>query len=134
MVIILLEKTFQKWGLDFIGPIKLASKLSRNQYILIATNYATKWVEARMFCSNVAKVTTKKWYEYILAQFQCPLTIVIDQGTYFINNVIKYLTNHFILRHPNFIVYYPQGNGQVEFTNKVFGTLLTKLVHENWND
>jgi hypothetical protein len=28
-------------------------------------------------------------------------------------------------------MYYPQGNGQVEFTNKVFGTLLTKLVSEN---
>ncbi len=27
--------------------------------------------------------------------------------------------------------YYPKGNGQVEFTNKVFGTLLTKLVSEN---
>jgi hypothetical protein len=29
------------------------------------------------------------------------------------------------------ITYYPQGNGQVEFTNKVLGTLLTKLVNEN---
>ncbi len=29
------------------------------------------------------------------------------------------------------IIYYPQGNGQVEFINKVLGTLLTKLVNEN---
>jgi len=27
--------------------------------------------------------------------------------------------------------YYPQGNGEVEFTNKVFVTSLTKLVSEN---
>jgi hypothetical protein len=27
--------------------------------------------------------------------------------------------------------YYPQGNGRVEFTNKVFGMLLTKLICEN---
>ncbi len=27
--------------------------------------------------------------------------------------------------------YYPQRNGQVEFTNKVLGTPLTKLVSEN---
>ncbi len=27
--------------------------------------------------------------------------------------------------------YYFQGNGQAKFTNKVFGTLLTKLVNEN---
>ncbi len=56
------------------------------------------------------------------------------QGTHFINDVIYYLIDHFILKHTNFIVYYPQGNGQVESTNKVFGTLLTKLVNENRND
>jgi hypothetical protein len=31
-------------------------------------------------------------------------------------------------------VYYPQGNGQAENINMVFGTLLTKLVNENNND
>ncbi len=31
----------------------------------------------------------------------------------------------------NSTTYYPQGNGQVEFTNKLLGTLLTKLVDEN---
>jgi hypothetical protein len=30
VVTTLLEEQFQKWGLDFIGPIKLASKMSSN--------------------------------------------------------------------------------------------------------
>jgi hypothetical protein len=38
------------------------------------------------------------------------------------------------LRHTNFTIYYPQGNGQIESTKKVFGTLLMKLMNENWND
>jgi hypothetical protein len=67
-------------------------------------------------------------------RFGCPSTIVTDQGTHFINDEIKYITNHFILKHTSSIVYYPQGNGQAESTNKVFGTLLTKLVNENKND
>ncbi len=62
------------------------------------------------------------------------LKIMIDQGTHFINDGIKYLIDHFITKHTNFIDYYPQGNGQVEFTNKVFGTLLTKLINEKKND
>jgi len=62
------------------------------------------------------------------------LTTVIDQGTHFINNVIHYLINHFILRHISFAIYYPQGNKQAKSINKFFDTLLTKLVNENWND
>jgi hypothetical protein len=46
LVITLLEKPFQKWGLNFIGPIKPASRMLGNQYILVSINYAKKWVEA----------------------------------------------------------------------------------------
>jgi hypothetical protein len=35
------------------------------------------------------------------------------------------------MKHVNSTTYYPQGNGQAESTNKVLGTLLTKLVNEN---
>jgi hypothetical protein len=93
--------------------------------------YATKWVVTRVFCTNIAIETTKFLYEHIFIRFGCPLTIVTNQGTHFISDATRYLTNHFILKHTNFIVYYPQGNGQGESINKVFGTLLTKLVNEN---
>jgi hypothetical protein len=66
--------------------------------------------------------------------FNYPLTIMIDQGTHFINDVSYYLIDHFILKHTSSIVYYPQGNGQAKFTNKVLGTLFTKLMNENQND
>jgi hypothetical protein len=56
---------------------------------------------------------------------------MINQGTHFINNAICYLIDHFIPRHTSSIVHYPQGNGQAKSTNKVFGTLLTKLMNEN---
>jgi hypothetical protein len=123
-----------KWGLYFVGPIKLARRYIMNKYILVTIDYATKWVEAKALRINPTTITTKKLYECILIKFGCPLTIIIDHGVHFINDVIKYLTDHFLMKHVSSTTYYSYGNGQVESTNKVFGTLLTKLVSENRSD
>jgi hypothetical protein len=101
---------------------------------MVAINYATKWAEARALRTKTATINAKFLYEHILTRFRCLLTIVTDQGIHFINDAIRYLTNHFILRCINLTIYYPRGNGLVESTNKVFGTLLTKWVNENKND
>jgi len=47
LVTTLLEEPFMKWDLGSIGPIK--GKLTRNIYILVALDHATKWVEVKAF-------------------------------------------------------------------------------------
>jgi hypothetical protein len=64
--------------------------------ILLVIDYATKWVEMRALRTNADVVIMKFLYDYIVTRFSCPLIIIINQGTHFINDVIHYLTNHFI--------------------------------------
>ena len=118
---------FMKWGLDFIGPV-VKTRHTGCRYILVATDYATKWIEARALRGNTAKETAKFLYEAILTRFGCPLQLVSDQGSHFLNKTIQNLTDHFLLRHTTSTTYYPQSNGQAESTNKVIVRMLQKLV------
>jgi hypothetical protein len=58
---------------------------------LAVIDYATKWVEAKTFRTNITIVIARFMYEYILTRFGCPLTIVTDQGIHFIKNIIKHM-------------------------------------------
>lgn len=96
-----------KWGFNFVVSIKHVGQFTSNKYIIVTTYYATKWVEAKAFRINIMIVITKFLYEYILTRFGCPLTLITNQIVHFINDVIKYLTNHFLLKHISPTTYYP---------------------------
>jgi hypothetical protein len=78
LVTTLPDKPFMKWGLNFISLIKPIGRLIRNKYNLLATNYATKWVEAKAFKTNIVVVIAIFMYEYIRTKCGCRLTIVTN--------------------------------------------------------
>ena len=80
--------------------------------------YVTKWVEAEPVDTCSSEIATKFIYENIITRFGCPLTLISDQGTHFINTTIKTLTNKFQIDHRQSTAYHPQLNGEIEAFNK----------------
>ena len=103
---------FEKWGIDFVGPIALATRYGRKCYILVATDYATKWVEAMACKNNDAKTVACFLYENIISRLGCPKELISDRGTHFLNETIAELTNKFLIKHRITSPYHTRANGQ----------------------
>ena len=125
-------RTFSKWGIDFVGPINppahRTAHRTKAQYIIVATDYLTKWVEAKATQKNDARTTACFLYKYVFTRSGLPIEIVSDRGTHFINEVIHYLLDEFMVIHKKSAPYHPQANGQAESSNKILCTVLTKIV------
>jgi hypothetical protein len=115
---------FEKWALDFVGPINPMSR--RRRYILVCTDYVTKWVEAKALYSANEQSVVDFLFEDIFTHFGVPREIVTDQGTQFTSNLVKAITEQYQIKHRKSSPYHPQENRQVESTNKVIEAILTK--------
>ena len=124
---------FEKWGIDFIGPIFPVS-IRKKRYIILATDYATKWVEAKATRKNDAETSANFLFEEILMRFGHPLELVSDRGTHFLNEVIEDLTNKYLIKHRKTTPYNPKANGLTERANRIVGTILNKMVSAHKTD
>uniref|UniRef100_A0A2N9I4R3 Integrase catalytic domain-containing protein n=2 Tax=Pentapetalae TaxID=1437201 RepID=A0A2N9I4R3_FAGSY len=125
---------FHTWGLDLIGPIGPAS--SGHIWILVATEYFTKWVEAVSLRRATGAAVANFIREHIITRFGIPYKLISDNGTPFVNKDVRELLEHYQVKHRRSTPYYPQGNGQAEATNRMLLRILSKMVFDygsNWN-
>ena len=70
------------WAMDLIGKIYLASSKGYN-FILVATDYFTKWVKATPLKKAEHKDVIQFIKEQIIHRFRISQSITTDQGTMF---------------------------------------------------
>ena len=122
---------FDVWGIDFMGPF---SPSCGNQYILVAVDYVSKWVEAAACVKNDANTVSKFLKKQIFSRFGTPRAIISDEGTHFINRIITNLLTKFNVSHRVATAYHPQTNGQAEITNREIKSILEKVVSTSRKD
>ena len=108
---------FQQWGLDFIGEINPSSS-GQHKWILTATYFFIKWVEAIPTRNATDKVIIDFIEENILSRFGCPQKLLNDNAKAFKSNAMGAFCekNGIMLKHST--PSYPQGNGLAESSNK----------------
>jgi ribonuclease HI len=125
---------FHTWGLDLIGPINPPS--GGYIWILAATEYFTKWVEAIPLRKATGAAVANFIREHIITRFGIPHKIISDNGTPFVNKDVREVLEHYRIKHRRSTPYYPQGNGQADATNRMLLRILSKMVFDygkGWN-
>ena len=127
-------QTFDKWGVEFVGPINPPRNRMGARYIIRVKNYLKRWVEGTpiVYCT-VAKAL-RFLVDNIVTRFGCPRILMSDQWSYFINCIVSALTKELQIQHKKSTSYHPQANGIVEAFNKVLEHVLTKVCNTNNDD
>jgi len=89
---------FEKWAIDFIGPITPQGKMGVH-YIITAIEFLTWWTEAQLVKDCTTATMTKFLFENVLTWFGCPKILMSDRGTHFLNEIISTLIEEFQIYH-----------------------------------
>ncbi|XP_075258359.1 uncharacterized protein LOC142350397 [Convolutriloba macropyga] len=110
--------SLSKVAADILGPVSRA-KTSGAKYILVLTDYFTKYVVCvpleRTTAEDVARASVENW----VSTFGAPDCLHTDQGATFCSELLLKVCKIFGIEKTRTSPYHPQGNGIVERHNKV---------------
>ena len=113
-------------GIDIVGPLPTA--LAQKKFLLVATDYFSKWIEVEAFTSIKDKDVTQFIWKNIVCQFGIPRSIVTDNGPQFDSRAYKNFCQELKIKKLYSTPRYPQSNSQPEASNKTLLTALKKQL------
>ena len=89
---------FSVWGIDIIGKIEPKSS-NGHEYILVAIDYFTKWVEATSYARLTVAIVAKFIRLHIIYRYGVPYELISDRGAHFRGEVNIVVQEYGIQHH-----------------------------------
>ena len=105
-----------RWGIDIIEKIHSTAS-NDHEFILVAIDYFTKWVEAASYKVLNSKKVAQFIQTNIICKYGVPHEIISDNGQHFKGEIEK-LLQQFNIQHHKSSPYHPQTNGATKAANK----------------
>ena len=119
---------FAQCGLDIVGLFPKAA--GNKKYLLVGTDYFTKWVEAEPL-TNIRDVDIKKFdWKNIVTRFRIPHSLISDNVLQFDSKSFRRYCCELGITNMYSTPAYPQGNRQAEAVNKVIVSGLKKRLDD----
>ena len=80
---------FDRIAIDVLGPLPVTPR--GNEYVVVCTDYMTKWVEAFPTQKNDSEVIARVLVEGVVCKHGCPRSLLTDRGSAETAKVIKRL-------------------------------------------
>ncbi|RVW35604.1 Gag-Pol polyprotein [Vitis vinifera] len=121
-------------GIDIIGKVSPKSS-SGHEFILVAIDYFTKWVEAASYARLTSDRVASFIRSHIICRYGVPHELISDRGVHF-QAEVDTLLQKYDIRHHRSSTYRPQTNGAVEAANKNIKRILRKMVEtsRDWSE
>ena len=102
--------------MNIVGPLPIVAV--QKKFLLVATDYFNKWVEAKAYASIKYKDVSKFVWKNIVCRFEVPQATVADNRPQFDSIVFRTFCSKLNIRNPYSTPCYPQSNKKAETTNK----------------
>ncbi|KRZ47585.1 Retrovirus-related Pol polyprotein from transposon [Trichinella nativa] len=119
-------------AVDILGPVPRSK--NGNSYIMVVTNYFTRWVEAYALPNQQAETVARKLVQQFVCRFGTPIKLLSDQGTQFQGRLVTELCKLLGIEKIRTTAYHPQCDGMVERFNRTLAMMLRRAMEEAQDD
>ena len=106
----------------------LSESRQGNKYLLIVSDYFTRWVEAYPLPNSEAITVVQAFIEEFVSRYGIPRQIHTNRGSQFTSLFFKNICEIFRIEKTQTTAFHPQSDGIVERFNRTIEDMLSKAV------